>query len=448
MNIVETACPICHSLLTDDRSDCPSCGFQVGAESILHSGTTVILSTEPSSAAADWSCWHQPLEPGQSLARGRYTVRHALSRGGMGAIYLATDHGVANRSVVIKAMLDYFDLTNPDEARAAHDRFFEEARTLASLRHPAVPQIYNYFRDGLHNYIVMEYIDGPNLAQSLSHADAMQSSTRPGRPYAQAQVVQWGIAVCRVLEYLAGRQPHPVIHHDIKPANLLLDRKSLDIRLVDFGTARYLIPAHLSSSDIYGTAGYCPPEQYRGQSEPRSDVYALAATLYHLATDDDPGHHPFVFPQINGLGLLGKILVRALDEDVTRRPDATRFRQSLEAWLKPPLAAPAIEAPDGSPISNERELAHGVSSIGSRLPIGSMAHCLGRLRPCGGATSWLSNSLSGVTSTRLIGKPVSMPCSCCSTHTALLTNDQHCKQIGKCLIMACGASLPETSARL
>ncbi len=103
------------------------------------------------------------LQLGQTLAHGRYTVQLALSKGGMGAIYLATDHEAFDRTVVVKAMLDYFDPTNPQEIRIAREHFLHEARTLSTLRHPAIPQIYTYFQDGPHNYIVGVINDMPQV---------------------------------------------------------------------------------------------------------------------------------------------------------------------------------------------------------------------------------------------------------------------------------------------
>jgi len=128
------------------------------------------------------------------------------------------------------------------------------------------------------------------------------------------------------------------------------------IRLVDFGTARARLIAQpdgrigIQRSSIYGTSGYAPPEQYRGKSEPRSDVYALAATLYHLATNDHPGNDPFKFPRCEDLGLLGEALKSALEHDPQRRPDAATFRATLE---KLPTFHPLV-APDSSCLYNEQ----------------------------------------------------------------------------------------------
>jgi hypothetical protein len=211
---------------------------------------------------------------------------------------------------------------------------------LAELSHPGIPRIYSYFSEAGRHYIVMEYIEGETLERAVTHVDPLGRKVT-GRPLPMEEVVRHTIRVCRVLEYLADR-PTPVIHHDIKPANLIVDKTSGEVRLVDFGTAqapaRWATRARLGQavSSLFGTEGYAAPEQHQGSSEPRSDVYALAATAYHLLTDDDPLHHPFHFPEMESLpDPLVDALERALRPEVRRRSTAMEFRQALEAWLIP-----------------------------------------------------------------------------------------------------------------
>ncbi len=254
-------------------------------------------------------------------------------------MYLAHDTQAFDRLCVIKELLDYFDATDAAEVRKAEKRFEEEARILAALSHPGIPRIYTYFSENGRHYIVMEYIEGETLERGITHQDE-KGDAIPARPLPTEEIVYQAIEVCKVLEYLAGL-PRPVIHHDVKPANLILDRNSGEVRLVDFGTAkaRYSLPGSggmgLRKSSVYGTEGYAPPEQYRGRSEPRSDVYALAATVYHLLTDDDPRDHPFRFPRLDTLpSELAAVLRSALHVEVGRRSTARKMRLALEAWLK------------------------------------------------------------------------------------------------------------------
>ncbi|MEI6181027.1 MAG: protein kinase [Chloroflexales bacterium] len=275
------------------------------------------------------------LHPGDLLNQ-RYTIKRALSRGGMGEIYLAVDSNVFGRHVVVKIMLDYFDTENATEVRAAQQMFEREAQTLANLSHAAVPKIYDFFRAGADALIVMEHIAGDNLEKQLTHAD-LAGRKVVGQPYPIETGIRYGIEVARVLQYLATITTGPVVHHDIKPANLLLDPTGI-VRLVDFGTARPRVAAKgnaksTQQTTIYGTPGYAPPEQYQGKTEPRSDVYALAATIYHMVTDDDPNGHPCLFPRLSQLGELGQVLTAALHERVDQRQDAQTLAVKLQQLL-------------------------------------------------------------------------------------------------------------------
>src|SRR5205085_4763278 len=134
-----STCPACHSPCVAGEGICNTCGL------LFATYVPKVHSNAPPQAAA---FTYVPLTPGQSLANGRFTVRQALSKGGMGAIYLASDNEAFGRLVVIKAMLDYFDSTDVRAVQEARARFLQEARTLSLLRHPAIPQIFTYFQDG------------------------------------------------------------------------------------------------------------------------------------------------------------------------------------------------------------------------------------------------------------------------------------------------------------
>jgi serine/threonine protein kinase len=258
----------------------------------------------------------------------------------MGALYVAADTAAFDRPCVVKELWTYYDVSDPEEARKARDRFEAEGRVLANLSHPGIPRIYSYFSEAGRHFIVMEYIEGETLETAVTH-HASAGQEVPARPLPAETVVRHAIRVCRVLEYLERQQP-PVVHNDIKPANLIVEAHSGEVYLVDFGTAKRRalkgtqgLPGPAASS-IYGTEGYAPPELYQGRTDPRSDVYALAATLYHLLTDDDPREHPFRFPVVSSLprGLSGA-LDRALRPEPTRRSTALELRQALEGWLVP-----------------------------------------------------------------------------------------------------------------
>jgi serine/threonine protein kinase len=281
-----------------------------------------------------------PLRAGHLMRGGAYRILEPLGKGGMGALYLAADTGAFDRECVVKELLDYYDPSDPQEAWQAQARFETEARLLAELSHPGIPRIYSYFSEAGRHYIVMEYIEGETLERAVTHVDALGRTVAP-RPMPAEEVVRHAVRVCRVLEYLADRLT-PVVHHDVKPANLIIDRTSGEVRLVDFGTARSRtrwatqMRLEQGTRTLFGTQGYAAPEQYQGLSDPRSDVYALAATVYHLLTDDNPADHPFQFSKLDIVpSPLGEALLRALRPEVGRRSSAAELRQALESWLIP-----------------------------------------------------------------------------------------------------------------
>jgi serine/threonine protein kinase len=319
---------------------CPSCGQQTRAQSRFCPNCGRPLDGR--------------LAPGTLLGKGDYRIVRSISKGGMGAVYLAEDRRAFDRLCIVKQMLDYYDPTDPEERRRAEERFQEEGRTLAALSHPGIPRIYAFLSENGRYYIVMEYVQGENLESFVTHLDETGRVVTNKR-LPREEVVRYTIQACRILEYLHNR-PRPVVHQDIKPANLILESQLGEVRLVDFGTARAEIPpgANLgdgTKSSIYGTDGYAPPEQYRGQPVPRSDVFALAATVYHLLTDDDPREHPFKWPKLNTLPReIAVALERALRESPDQRISARELRQALEALSTPNRTLEAFTFPGGTQI--------------------------------------------------------------------------------------------------
>jgi serine/threonine protein kinase len=290
------------------------------------------------------------LRAGQLVDGGTYRIIRLLGRGGMGAVYLAANTRAFDRPCVVKETIEYYDPTDPIARRKAIERFEAEARTLALLKHSGIPDIYAYFTEDGRNYLVMEYIKGPNLAQGLTRDE--DGRTVKGGPQPVEDTIRYVTQVCDVLVYLERQKP-PVIHNDIKPANIILDENSGSAVLVDFGTAksRYALPQPDQSapgqpgrkqSSVYGTIGYAAPELYEGKAEPRSDVFALAATAYHLLTDDDPRAHPFKFPKMDTIPEPPRqALAAALEPDVRKRVSAAQFRARLEIGLDAKAPAPS-----------------------------------------------------------------------------------------------------------
>src|SRR5215208_1668943 len=203
--------------------------------------------------------------------QNRYRVIRPLGRGGMGAVYEAFDERLS-RSVALKETL-----VETDELRRAFGR---EACLLANLRHPALPRVLDHFDEHGGLFLVMEFIAGDDLGRLL---DA-------GRAFAPAEVSGWAEQLLAALEYLHGLSP-PVLHRDIKPSNLKVVSPG-HVVLLDFGLAKGSAGqmTHTGGVSLLGySPAYSPLEQMQGAgTDERSDLYSLAATLYHLLTGASP----------------------------------------------------------------------------------------------------------------------------------------------------------------
>src|SRR5882672_4644739 len=211
-----------------------------------------------------------------TILRERYRIIHELGHGGMGAVYQAMDE---NLSCVV-AVKETFAVT--DEQRRA---FRREAELLANLSHPTLPRVMDHFTHGDGQFLVMQFVPGHDLAELLELRE---------QPFSAAKVIEWADQLLDALEELHSAEP-PIVHRDIKPANLKVTPKG-KVLLLDFGLAKG-VAGQMSTADvdshgksIYGyTPNYAPLEQIRGRgTEPRSDLYSLAATLWTLLTGQVP----------------------------------------------------------------------------------------------------------------------------------------------------------------
>ncbi|MDD5370789.1 MAG: PQQ-binding-like beta-propeller repeat protein [Anaerolineaceae bacterium] len=225
------------------------------------------------------------MTPGIALA-DRYLVEQVIGVGGMGAVYRARDLHFPN-IIKLVAVKEMTSKTRDAGLREVIVRNFErEANIVASLNHPSIPRVYDFFIHDEHAYLVMEYILGKDLEATLDDSeDFLPEQT----------VVAWAIELCEVLEYLHSHTPDPIIFRDIKPSNIMINQFN-HVVLVDFGIARGFRLGQKGT--MMGTEGYSPPEQYRGEASPLVDIYALGATLHHLLTRCDPQEEPpFTFTE-------------------------------------------------------------------------------------------------------------------------------------------------------
>lgn len=210
-----------------------------------------------------------PLNTG-TLINSRYRIAKLIGQGGFGAVYRAWDTNL-NRPCALKE--------NLDTSQEAQRQFEREARILAGLIHPHLPRVTDHFIvPGQGQYLVMDFVEGEDLASFLAR----------GERVTEEQALTWIGQVAEALVYLHS-QPQPVIHRDIKPANIRITPEGKAM-LVDFGLVK-VYDVHLKTTvgARAVTPGYSPPEQYgRGATDHRTDIYALAATLYTLLTDQEP----------------------------------------------------------------------------------------------------------------------------------------------------------------
>lgn len=205
-----------------------------------------------------------------TLLQNRYHIRRLIGRGSMGAIYQAVDLRL-DRDVAVKQIMR--------RGKQMQQAFTHEAQLLAQLRHPALPKVLDHFSDDAGDFLVMEYISGEDLAAA---------ALKRLEPFSPRQLIAWAKQLLHLLIYLHGRQP-PVLHGDIKPANLKQNETG-EIVLLDFGLAHGQPVGTTADTNITGyTRHYAAPEQIQGgPTDARSDLYALAATLYDLATGVKP----------------------------------------------------------------------------------------------------------------------------------------------------------------
>lgn len=230
----------------------------------------------------------KPLTEGTVL-NNRYEVIRKIGGGGMGAVYLANDKNLGGVLRAVKEMVQSY-IEDQQQEKAVND-FKRESLLLTSLEHQGIPTIYDYFYDEKEGrfYLVMKYISGGDLAARLRSA--------PEGRVDEVSVTDWAIQIVDVLDYLHNRQP-PIVYRDLKPSNIMIDGNSGKLMVIDFGIARWVNKEEKGVTAV-GTMGYAPPELFSGNVEPRSDIYSLGSTMFHLLTGADPQSNPLLIFDFN-----------------------------------------------------------------------------------------------------------------------------------------------------
>lgn len=260
-------CRKCGKLIPADSLFCFACGAP-------QANTTPAAS--PSLATG--------LLPAGQMLHQRYRLLQQIGQGGMGAVYAAHDTQLADRLMAVKEMST--SRLKPQEVPQAVEQFRQEAHLLASLQHPNLPVIHEYFQENGRWYLIMSFIEGRTLQAVLD--------ATPGQKLPVNEAVRIGLELCNVLDYLHTHNPQ-IIFRDLKPLNIMLTPKG-HLYLIDFGIARHFKQNQALDTAYYYSAGYAPPEQYgRSQTNPRSDIYSLGATIHQLLSGHHPADHPFQF---------------------------------------------------------------------------------------------------------------------------------------------------------
>ena len=268
-----------------------------------------------------------------TLLKGKYEyrVRRLVGGGGMAWVY-QVEKVTGPNAATVWAMKELRPQTeDPDTQAHARALFNQEVTILAQLSHPNLPQVIDFFEEQGRSYLVMEFIWGESLEKRLEKAQS---------PLLERQVLQWAVQISDVLDYLHTRKP-PIIFRDLKPSNIMVNNAGA-VKLVDFGVARTYKENKLQDTIALGSENYAAPEQWgQAQTDARSDVYGLGATMYHLLANMPPSP-AFLPSEPQPLNVLSNALSATTVQIVTkamarRREDryqsAAEMRKALVAHL-------------------------------------------------------------------------------------------------------------------
>lgn len=255
-----------------------------------------------------------------SLLDGKYRILSVIGHGGMSTVYMARNEK-ANRTWAVKevrrdGIMDY---------EAVRQGLVVETNLLKKLRHKNIVSIIDVIEDKDTFIIVMDLIDGKDLYEIVKETGAQP----------QDKVIEWAMQLCDVLGYLHSQNP-PIIYRDMKPKNIMLtpggNGREENITLIDFGIAREHKSKNVADTTCLGTIGYAAPEQFggHGQTDARTDIYCLGATLYHLVTGKNPSEPPYEMKPIREINpSLSKGLEQIIEKCTRRNPDE-RYQSAAE----------------------------------------------------------------------------------------------------------------------
>ncbi len=305
-----------------------------------------------------------------TILDGKFKIVQVLGEGGMGTVYKVEQVDKPGYFRAVKELL-ISPNTTEEERKSAIERFDKEIDLLFNLKHPRIPSLILSFHERGNNYFVMEFVPGRTLEKILEDNKG---------PLDEGQVINWMMQVCEALSYIHSRTP-PIILRDLKPGNIIVTPDG-NVQLIDFGIARRFDPNKRTNTENLGTISYASPEhlgsitapgQKRSvqnpgklvQTDARSDIYSLGATMYHLLTNREPdpiqtppsGSILAKNPRLRTVQIGGRVvcpveqvIIKAMQQDPAHRfQSAEAMRMALQYCL-PNSATPAtVQIPAISP---------------------------------------------------------------------------------------------------
>lgn len=209
-----------------------------------------------------------------TMLNDTYEIKSVITKGETSTLYLA-EHRRLRVQLAIKEIR---------KQPGVQVGFLAESNILKRLHHPMLPHIMDIFEDQDCIYIVKEHVQGVTLDEVLRRQGSVD----------EMQGLQWFRELCGVLKYLHGQRPYPIIYRDMKPSNIMLQEDG-SLKLIDFGIAQEFKRDFCEDDTDTGISAYAAPEQFGGKTDPRTDIYSLGATMYHLLTGKAPYEPPYYF---------------------------------------------------------------------------------------------------------------------------------------------------------